>query len=231
MFGSVLAAVYHQLGDSPLDKHPSVGQYGTGTPEPVTPPFSILKGALVSVLIDGCYSRRLVTNTVVEKDSFKLLLTDVSYPVQADHISNSSSLDPTTQGQAISVEGREELLRLHARIAFRAMRMTCRELAGVALRISTAMRFTSQAPLQETLTTLRCDSLNFEALEAVVQEIRPVDVMEEAQILHAAFALPGWNQPTTWAPFHSPPHITALLTTHPKPQVTQEGRRWSRLGP
>jgi hypothetical protein len=63
-------------------------------------------------------SRRAVARNPVQ---------DMAHPVQADHISNSSSLEPCegagAGGTAVSEQGRRELLELHARVAFRGLRM------------------------------------------------------------------------------------------------------------
>lgn len=49
------------------------------------------------------------------------------HPIPADHISNTNPMDPGREGETINEQGQQELLELHARLAFTGLRPKCSE--------------------------------------------------------------------------------------------------------
>ncbi|GAB4816621.1 hypothetical protein N2152v2_003667 [Parachlorella kessleri] len=198
-------------------------------------PVSVLRGTLVRVLIDKSYSLRLVMDTQLDGQHLMLVLNDVPHPVQADHISNQNPLTPCKAGEAVSQEGRMELLELHGRVAFKGLRMKREDVAQVAWRLSAAAKYSREPDKQQAAHQLRAAFEDKAGVEKLVQQVQPANPIEEAQILQAAFSLPAWKQSACWIPAEgsleakqtpvAKPHVHVLSAGTPGTQE-QHMRNW-----
>eukprot|EP00887_Chlorella_sp_A99_P000695 scaffold5.g695.t1 len=162
------------------------------------PPPSVLKGAVVRVLVDRAYRLRIVQETVVEGGEVALVLNEMESPVAIAHVSNTNCLRPP-----LSPAAEEEVLELAAQLAYRGTRLRKEDLAAACWAGIAAAQWHAQhaskvgEELIAALAGLRAalaDSAEYSWRQQALQELH---VEEEEVVVQASLRLP-WSEAASW---------------------------------